>query len=91
MLDLIEIISPLFISIIIYFLISVFHNKQKFSFKTFFKVSVRIFGAVVILLTTLVALKPWVSNRYDQAIILGVVAFVIFKLIYTKDYDGEEK
>jgi hypothetical protein len=91
MLEILEIISPLFISISIYFLILVFHNKQKFSFKTFFKVSVRVLGFFVILMATVFALKPFLSNVYDQAIILGVVAFITIKLFYTKDYEDEEK
>lgn len=86
-----EIIALLLFCASVHFLILVFHNKQNFTFKTFYKALVRIFVFCFISISCLFLVKSVTDNVYDQSIILFVLGFVVFRYFFLRDYQEEKK
>lgn len=84
-----EILILLFISASIHFLTLVFHNKQNLNSKTFFKASIRILCFSILLIAILFAANPFLSNVFDELLIIIIIGFVIFLSFYIKDYKNE--
>lgn len=84
-----EILILLFLSASIHFLTLVFHNKQSFNSKTFFKASTRILCFSIFLIFTLFAVKPFLKNIFDELLIVLIVGFFVFWLFYIKDYKND--
>lgn len=86
-----EVLALLFASASIHFLVLAFHNRQKFSSRTFLKASLRILIFGVLLLTTLYLVRPFINNLYDELFFVLVVGFIIFFGFYLRDYREEDK
>ncbi|OKY25047.1 hypothetical protein [Thalassotalea sp. PP2-459] len=84
-----EILILLLISVTIHFLILVFHNKQKFNGKTFFKASLRILGFSICLIAILFAVKPLLDTVFDELLIIVLFGYIVFLGLYLNDYKNE--